>query len=175
MGGSECGKTSLAIGLSLGLWKGGKIRTLAFDPWLRENPKRWGAHAWATDEFEKFRHVVFNTHGCAVIWDEGSSTGGRDRDNTPLFTAIRHNHEAIFFLGHQYSAMLPIMRGSLTDLFLFRAHADEADAWARILTDREILGASDLGQFHCIHKRAFKPAKKLTYTLDQLHAGVLPS
>lgn len=174
IGGSECGKTTLAAGLSLGLWNRHKLRTLAFDPWLKENPRRWGKHAWATDEMTKFEHVVFSCRGCCVVWDEGTSTGGRERDKVKFFTAVRHNHPAFFFLGHQYSAMLPVMRNSLTDVFLFRSNPDEATQWANIMTDPALLAASELPQFACLQKRAFSPVEKRAHTAQEIFEGILP-
>jgi len=174
VGGSECGKTTLAAALSLGLWRNHKIRTLVFDPWLKENPRRWGKHAWATDEMEKFEHVVFNCSGCCVIWDEGTSTGGRDRDKVKFFTAVRHNHPAMLFIGHLYSAMLPVMRASLTDLFIFRSDIDEADQWKKIMTDPALLAAETLDQYQVIQKQAFKPCRTLKHSAAELAKGILP-
>jgi len=170
MGGSESGKTFLAGGLSLGEWKTFGRRSLVFDPFARRSS--WGRHAWATDEFEKFEHIVFRVKGCAVFWDEGTSTGGRDRDKVKFFTAIRHNHAAFYFIGHDYTTMLPIMRGSLTDIILFRQSETAAQYWADLFTDRELLRSTSLGQYVALHKRAFQPVREIRFTREQIKAGV---
>lgn len=171
---SEAGKTELVISLTLWLWKNHGLRTLAFDPWLRENPKRWGPHTWATNEFDKWKHVVKTTKGFCVVWDEATTNGGRDRDNTELFTEIRHNHPALFAMGHCYSAFLPAMRTNLTDLFLALDDADDAAEWAKIMKDPELKKADQLGQYEFLHKRSFKPVVIRKHTLAELKAGVSP-
>lgn len=170
MGGSESGKTALAIALSLGAWKSQRRESLAFDPFLRKH--NWGKHTWATDEMPKFEHVVFNVKNRVVFWDEGTSTGGRDRDKVKFFTAIRHNHAEFFFIGHDYTTMLPIMRGSLTDVVLFRQSESAAQYWADLFTDKEILRSTALDQFVAIHKRAFQPVRELRFSKADLSAGV---
>lgn len=170
LGGSESGKTALAFGLARGEWIAGRRRSLVFDPFARKND--WGKHSWATDEFEKFEHVVFRVKGCAVFWDEGTSTGGRDRDKVKFFTAIRHNHPAFYFIGHDYATMLPIMRGSLTDVVLFRQSESAAQYWADLFTDRDLLRSTSLPQYVALHKRAFQPVRELRFSMDQLRGGV---
>lgn len=170
MGGSESGKTALALGLSAGEWKTGRRRSLVFDPFARRS--KWGPHAWATDEMPKFEHVVFTVKGCAVFWDEGTSSGGRDRDKVKFFTAIRHNHAAFYFIGHDYTTMLPIMRGSLTDIVLFRQSETAAQYWADLFTDRELLRACALPQYVALHKRAFQPVRELRFSMAELKNGV---
>lgn len=170
MGGSESGKTALAIGLSRGLWSKEKTRTIAFDPFLRIHA--WGAQAWATDEFPKFEHVVFRLKGCAAFWDEGTSSGGRDREKVKFFTAVRHNHAFFAFMGHDHTTMLPIMRGSLTDVILFRQSETAAQYWADLFTDKELLRSADLGQYVALHKRAFRPVRELRFSGDDLQKGV---
>jgi hypothetical protein len=170
MGGSESGKTALAIGLSRGLWSAQKTRTLAFDPYCRKND--WGGQAWVTDEFLKFQHVVFRLQGFAAFWDEGTSTGGRDRDKVKFFTAIRHNSAFFAFMGHDHTTMLPIMRGSLTDVILFRQSETAAAYWADLFTDRDLLRSTDLPQYAAMHKRAFRPVRSLAFSEADLKKGV---
>ncbi len=174
MGGSECGKTSLASSFSLALYRRYKLRSLVFFPWLKEYPHMWGKQAWVTTDFDDFRRVVFSVKNCAVFWDEGTTTGGRDRENLDFFTAIRHKHPAFFFLGHQYAAMLSTMRGSLTDLYLARADPDDADKWARLFTDADVKEAKELNQYEFLHKRSYRKTIILRPTLDELRAGVTP-
>jgi hypothetical protein len=174
IGPSDGGKTQLVIAFSLWLWKKHRLRTLAFDPWLREDPKRWGPHAWATNEWAKFTHVVTNTKGCCVVWDEATTNGGRDRDNIKLFTEIRHNHPVLFALGHCYSAFLPVMRVNLTDLFLALDDADDAAEWAKIMKDPRIMEATKLDQYEFLHKRAFREIAIRKHTFAELKAGVSP-
>jgi hypothetical protein len=174
IGPSEGGKTELAISFSLWLWKHYGIRTLAFDPWLREKPKRWGAHSWVTDEMPKFEHVVFKTHGCAVFWDEATTNGGRDRDKVRFFTEVRHNHQALFALGHCYSAFLPVMRVCLTDLYLALDDVKDAEEWAAQMKDAQVMEATTLGQYQFLHKRAFRPVAIRKHSLSELQAGVSP-
>lgn len=174
IGPSLCGKTELVISMTRTHWKKHKLRTLAFDPWLREDPKRWGSHAWATNEFDKWKHVVRNTKGMCVVWDEATTNGGRDRDNTGLFTEIRHNHPALYALGHCYSAFLPAMRTNLTDLFLALDDIDDAAEWAKIMKDPALLEAPNLQQYEFLHKRSFKPVVKRKHTIAELKAGIEP-
>lgn len=174
IGASESGKTELAVSLSLYLWKHYGLRALVFDPWLRESPRRWGAHAWATDEMEKFEHVVFQTKGCVVVWDEATTNGGRDRDKTRFFTEVRHNHPVIFALGHCYSAFLPVMRSCLTDLFLALDDDKDAEAWAVTMKDKDVMKATTLGQYQFLQKRAFAPVQIRKHSLADLKAGVSP-
>ena len=169
MGGSECGKTSLAIAISRGLWTQQKLRTLAFDPFDWEHT--WGPQAWVTNEFHKFVHVVFRIHKCAVSWDEGTDNGGRDSDNTKFFTGIRHYHPFFTFVGHDYAAMLPRMRTSLTDVILFKQDEDNAKKWAGLFTDKELLRSTALDQYVAIHKRAFRPARLLQVSKAQIESA----
>lgn len=172
MGPTLCGKSSLARSVLRGHWVRDRLRSLAFDPWLKKNPKIWGPHAWVTDEFPKFGHVIFNVSGCAVLWDEGTHTGGRDRDNLKFFTAIRHHHRAFYYIGHGWQTMLPIMRESLSDVVLFRQTAESAQFWANHFTDEDLLRATALPQYVALHKRAFQPVRELRFTPAELAQGV---
>lgn len=172
IGGSESGKTFLTHGFSRGLWRARK-RSLVFDPWKGET--KWGPQAWVTHDFEQWKRVVTGTQGCAVIWDESTANGGRDRENLPLFTEIRHRHPVLFCIGHAYSAMLPVMRGSLTDLFLANTYQSDADEWSQVMRDPEIARiAPTLAQYEFLHKRCFQPIRRLRYSPAQIMAGILP-
>lgn len=197
VGGSLDGKTFLASGFSRGLWKNYGYRTIAFDPYRGETD--WGPQAFVigptkqqlktqgdeviSAEFEKFRRIVrgIEPHQkIAVIWDEGTDTGGRDRDNTGLFTAIRHNTDAFFFIGHGFATMLPTMRGSLSDVILAARDPEDARDWARLMVDAEVMQASaprppvgnGLRQFEFLHKQKHEPCKILRYSKWQILAGL---
>ena len=171
IGGSESGKTFLSIGWSRGLWAAHRLRSIVFDPYAQEN--NWGPQAWVTADFEKFERAAFGTKGCAVFWDEGTMTGGRDRANLKFFTAIRHNHPVFVFIGHGFATMLPIMRGSLTDLILARRDPRDADQWAALTSDAEVMQATELAQYEFLQKRMFKPVRRLRYSAEQIKAGVV--
>ena len=171
IGGSESGKTFFAIGWSRGLWRRYRLRSIVFDPYARENV--WGPQAWVTDDFEKFERAAFGTKGCAVFWDEGTMTGGRDKENLKFFTAIRHNHPVFVFIGHGFATMLPIMRGSLTDLLLARRDPRDADQWAALTSDAAVMQATELAQYEFLHKRMFQPVRHLRHTAEQIEAGVV--
>jgi hypothetical protein len=172
IGGSESGKTFRAIGYSRGFWARQRLRSLVFDPWKGEN--KWGPQAWVCHDFEQWRRVVCNVTGCVVIWDEASGNGGRDRENVQLFTEIRHRHPALFCIAHAYSAILPIMRVNLTDLFIAQADAGDAAEWAKIMKDPSVNQAVTLHQYEFLHKRAFQTVKVCRETKSQIEAGILP-
>ncbi len=172
IGGSESGKTFRVMGYSRGLWARRGLRSLVFDPWKGETD--WGPQAWVCKDFEKWRHVVANTSGCVIVWDEATANGGRDRENVALFSEIRHRHPVLFCIGHAYSVMLPVMRVNLTDLFISSADARDADEWARVMRDPEVVEATKLGQYEFLHKRAFRPVRVLRDSADQIRAGIVP-
>ena len=176
IGGSEDGKTFLATGLVRGHWRRDKLRAIVFDPWLWEND--WGKSAWVTNDFGKFRRAVGATTDCVVVWDEGTHNGGRDRENVDLFTAIRHNHPYLYFIGHGYSTMLPLMRGSLTDILLAARDDDDAAEWARVMVDKDVLRSAlpasngGLKQYEFLHKRKHQPCRVLKHTKAEILKGV---
>jgi hypothetical protein len=170
LGGSESGKTFLASGFVRGQWRFFRRRSIVFDPWKGETD--WGPGAIVFSDFQQFRRAVFGVKNCCVVWDEGTSTGGRDRENVDLFTAIRHFHPAFIFIGHRFDAMLPVMRGSLTDVMLAKQHTNDLREWAALLADDAILTAAALDQYAFLHKRAFQPVAKLQHTADTIKAGL---
>lgn len=173
IGGSEDGKTFLASGFSRGLWRKHGLRSIVFDPWKGETA--WGPQAWVTKDFLEFSRAVARTKGCAVFWDEGSSYGGRERENIAKFTAIRHNHPAFFFIGHAYSTMLPIMRGSLTEILLAVRDPDDAAEWAKVMVDPSIReAAQNLRQYEFLHKRKHQPFRVLRYSKAEILKGITP-
>lgn len=170
IGGSEDGKTFLATGFVRGHARRDKLRAIVFDPWHWEND--WGKSAWVTNDFEKFRRAVNGTTDCVVVWDEGTSNGGRDRENLELFTAIRHNHPFLYFIGHSYSTMLPTMRGSLTDICLAVRDREDAAEWAKIMVDEAVMQSMRLRQYEFLHKRKHQPARVLRHTAAEIKQGI---
>lgn len=172
IGGSESGKTFRVIGYSRGLWRRYRLRSLVFDPWKGEH--QWGPQAWVTTDFEQWKRAVCGTRGCVAVWDEATANGGRDRDNVPLFSEIRHRHPAIFCIGHAYSAILPLMRVNLTDLYIAQADPDDAREWCKVMKDPAIIQATEIHQYEFLHKRAFRPVRVMRESADQIEAGILP-
>lgn len=171
IGGSESGKTFLAMGFSRGLWKRHRLRSFVFDPWMEFD---WGPGAWVTKDFERWKHVVTNTRGGVAIWDESTAYGGRDRENVPLFSQIRHQHPVLFCIGHAYSSILPLMRVNLTHLFITDPDEDDLKEWKSIMRDPDVMQAMTLKQYEFLRKRKFEPVRVLRHTAEQIRAGVLP-
>jgi hypothetical protein len=171
IGGSESGKTFRALGFSRGLWNAHRLRSLVFDPWREMN---WGPQAWVTRDFALWKRVVTSTEGCVAVWDESTANGGRDRENVPLFSEIRHRHPVLLCMGHAYSSLLPLMRVNLTDLYLARADDDDASEWSKVMKDAEVKRAVELEQFEFLHKRSFRPVRICRETAAEIKAGILP-
>lgn len=181
IGGSESGKSYLAMGYSRGFWRYQKMRSLVFYPWLRERQRKnrkplvWGPQAWVTDDFAQWKRVVCSIEDCCVIWDEASGNGGRDSDNVSLFTEIRHRHPVLFCIGHFHASILPGMRVNLTDLYLAQADPDDAYDWSRTMKDPAIRDrAQGLKQYQFLHKAPFRPVDVRACTEAELEAGILP-
>lgn len=170
LAGSEDGKTFLCAGLSRGHWRFHGMTSIVFDPWKGETD--WGKQAWVTKDFTEFRRAVANTKGKAVFWDEGTSTGGRDNDNVDLFTAIRHLHPAFYFVGHRYTAMLPVMRTSITEILIAAADVEDIEPLARVMVDRQVMDAVNLKQYEFLHKRKHRPVRVLRHTKQEILAGI---
>jgi len=175
IGGTLDGKSCLAAGIVRGYWVKHALRAIVFDPWKGEpRPTDWGPSAWVTADFAAFRRAVSNTRGCVVVWDEGTSYGGRDRENVALFTAVRHRHPVMIFIGHNYSVMLPVMRESLSEVLLARRAPGDAEAWADVFVDEEIREKSKrLAQYEFLHKRKHQPCRVLKHTPEELARGVM--
>jgi hypothetical protein len=171
IGGSESGKTFRTIGYSRGMWRYYRMRSIVFDPWPEEND--WGPQAWVTSDFERWKRAVTGTKGCVAIWDEATANGGRDRENVPLFSEIRHRHPAIFCIGHAYSSILPLMRINLTDLVMTLADPDDAAEWAKIMKDPAVMQATQLQQYEYMHKRSFQPPRRLHESAAQIMQGII--
>lgn len=192
IGASLDGKTSLAAAISKGLWPSRKFRSLAFDPFKGET--EWGRQALVigptkaqvkthpnpdkliSAEFARFKRVArgIEPHQkIAVFWDEGTDTGGRDSDNTGLFTAIRHSTDIFFFIGHGYQTMLPLMRSNLTDVFLAVRDAKEARDWATLFVDEAVMQCTQLKQYEFLHKRKHRQVQILRPTAQQIKHGII--
>lgn len=178
LGPSECGKSFLTSGFTRGLWRFGGWQSVVFDPWKGRKkhpwsaPTDWGVGAWVSPDFERWRRAVEGTEGKVVVWDEGTGNGGRDNENKKLFTEIRHNHPYLFFLGHRFDAMLPVMRSCLTDVIIAQCDLIDLEPWARAFADRDILQASKLPQYSFLWKRAFQPVQIVRYIPEQIAAGL---
>ena len=183
IGGSLDGKTFLAAGFSRGLYKNDGIASLVFDPYRGETD--WGTQAlvFGPDDFEKWRRAVTNVRPeqkFAAIWDEGTHTGGDDKKNTKLVTAIRHNCPAFIYIGHGYSTLRPIMRGSLTHVCLAARDPEDAKEWARVMVDADVMRAAEpapprgngLRQYEFLKKRKHRPVEILRYSKAEILAGI---
>ncbi len=193
IGGSLDGKTFLASGFSRGLWRAYGFRSLVFDPYKGETA--WGPQALvfgSTEaergagvgnaanlrEFDRFRRLVFSvkrSQKFAIFWDEATTNGGRDADNLEFFTAVRHNSDAFFCIGHSFTAVLPTMRVNISDAFLSAGDPEEFKKWASLLADSSLTAhAVSLKKYEFLHKRKHSPARVLRYTKEQILAGIVP-
>lgn len=167
VGPSKCGKTSLAIGLCRKMRAQHGLRSLVFDPWKPRND--WGAWAWVTNDLPTFERVVWSTKGFAVFWDESSDTLEKHaHEHKRMFTRIRHEHSAFYLLAHDFSVMTPLMRGNLSEAYIFRQSEERADDWRRLFADRDLIQTAELQQREFIVKRPFQPVIRMRPTLEQL-------
>lgn len=174
LGGSECGKSTLASGYVRGQWRFERRRGIVFDPWIAdEKPIDWGPGAWKTGAFDRWRRsVMTGPRGCVAVWDEGTSYGGRDRENVELFSAIRHRHPFMIFLGHRFDTMLPVMRACLTHVALAKCNPVDAKEWAEHFADDQVMRATELDQYEFLIKRPFNPVRIVRYTPAEIAAGL---
>lgn len=167
VGPSLCGKTSLAIGKSRAMRARHGLRSLAYDPWCAKH--NWGPWSWVTNDLAKFERAVANTKGCAVFWDESSDSLERNSvDHKKMFTRIRHQHPAFFLIAHDFAVMSPLMRGNLTEAYIFRQSEERANDWRRLFADRDLLQTAELEQREFIIKRPFQPIVRMKPTLASL-------
>jgi hypothetical protein len=165
-GGSKCGKTTLAIALIALLWRRHRLRSIVFDPFMRKT--KWGPSAWVTDNLTLFKHIVNRTHGCAVVWDESSTSISKaSMEDRAFFTNIRHNHKAFFVIVHDFTVISPLMRTNLSEAFIFRQSEERAHDWRRLFTDSELVKAAALDRRQFIHKRAFETPVIAQPSLEQ--------
>ncbi len=155
-GPGDSGKTTLLKQLSASYWKLAGIRSICLDP----NLEKWGDHAFVTDDEEKFNRVFWSNKGCAVFIEEATETIARDRKKNGLFTRGRHQEHKIFVSGHSGSNLLPVQRGQLFTLFLFRQPESAAQVWSELFTDKRILECAQLQQYEFLHCQIYKPPVK---------------
>lgn len=169
VGGSMSGKTTLAIALCRRERSRHHARSLVFDPFRTEH--QWGAWAWVTDDIGAFRRAVLNTSGCAVFWDESTTSlkPATDEDKA-FFVNLRHRHAALYLIAHDLNVMSPVMRGSLTDAYVFRQSRQRARDWAELFADDAMMQAATLGQYEFLHKRPFGAVTRHRPTPAQLLA-----
>jgi hypothetical protein len=129
-GETECGKTTLAKSLARGFYDLWKIPSLVLDPWCDDPEEEpWGRHAKATSNVVKFKKWVAKREGCLVIVDDTSATIQRDKEFIPFFTCIRHQHHHLMVMGHDGTDLLPVMRRSINELYLFQQTVDSVKQW----------------------------------------------
>jgi hypothetical protein len=129
-GGSKSGKTVLAQrGLVPWLWRRHRLRSIAFDPFARRERAPRGADCLGDGRPGRLPpRAVWGTSGCAVFWDESSDSLDRNAaEDKRFFTRIRHEHRAFFVLMHDFTVLTPLMRGNLSDAFIFRQTSRRAD------------------------------------------------
>lgn len=153
------GKTTLARELSRQYWLRSQRRSLVLDPNLDD----WGKHAWVTDDEEKFWAVVWRqpivgrAKPSLVVVEEAAETINRDKGLTRVFTRLRHLNHKLIVIGHSGENLLPIMRQQFDTLYLFRQSPDDAERWARSMTQEGFLSAAELEQHEFLYGERFKP------------------
>lgn len=167
IGPSKCGKTTLAIAMVHQMRRRHGLRSLVFDPFKAKN--NWGPAAWVTSDLDTFKTVVFSVKGCAVFWDESSdSLDKNSRDDRRFFTRIRHEHKAFFLIAHDLTVMNPLMRGNLSDLYLFAQGPKRAALYAEDFNDPDLMQLTQLQKREFIHKRPFEKIVRRLPTLEEL-------
>jgi hypothetical protein len=174
IGGSKCGKTTLAVALVLLMWRRHRLRSLVYTPFPKKN--NWGPTAWVTDNLDAFKRVVFGVKGCAVFWDESSDSLDRySSDDRKFFTRIRHEHKAFFLIAHDLKVMTPLMRGNLSDLYIFAQGPKRAAVYAEEFNDGDLMQLTQLQKREFVHKRPFEKIRRMLPTLAELNsARILP-
>jgi hypothetical protein len=159
VGGSMSGKTSLAIGICRRERVRRGLRSLVYDPFRSEH--KWGAWAWVTSDIQAFRRAVLGTTGAAVFWDESTTSLKPTTDeDKAFFVNLRHRHSALFLIAHDLNVMSPVMRGSLTDAYVFRQSRSRARDWSELFADESMMASCELSQYEFIHKQPFGPATR---------------
>lgn len=152
------GKTTLAKELSRTYWVNHRIKSIVLDP-IVDN---WGPQAYVTASEDQFLWMIEHERQCAVFVDESSETIARDKDKTRLFTSIRHGGHRMHVIGHTGMSLLPVMREQLQTLFLFRQSEKPLKVWAELLSEPEILKASQLKQYEFMYCRLYyKPVVRM--------------
>jgi hypothetical protein len=173
IGGSRCGKTTLAIALSAMHNRLHRMRSIVFDPFYFEH--NWGPHAWVTSDMEKFKRAVAGVKGCAVFWDESTTTmRNRSFEDVGFFSNIRHNHPAFYSIGHDPTVLSPTMRGNLSEAYIFRQSETRAAIWVELFTDTDMRQTTTLERREFIYKRAFEKIERRLPTLQELQTMKRP-
>lgn len=168
LGGSKCGKTTLAQALARSMRARHGLPSIVFDPIPKSRPL-WGPWCWVTGDLERFRRAVWGSSGKAVFWDESSDTLDKHaREDRAFFTRIRHQHRAFFLIAHDHSAMSPIMRGNLSDLYAFKLGPKRAAILAEDLAAPELIDLPTLGRREFMHWRPFEGVTRRLPTLEEL-------
>jgi len=114
-----------------------------------------------THKEEEFWAVVWKRHGDLVIVEEAAMNVARDRELTPVFTSLRHNHHKLIIIGHDGTDLLPVMRRQLDTLYLFVQPAKALEIWAQDLPQfRGLEAAATLNQYEFLRCQAFGTAEK---------------
>jgi hypothetical protein len=164
------GKTTLARELSRQYWVRTGRRSLVLDPNLED----WGKHSWVTDDEGRFWVAVWKSpvlgksKPSLVIVEEAAETINRDKGLTSVFTRLRHLNHKLIVIGHSGENLLPIMRQQLDTLYLFRQSPDDAERWARSMTQEGFLTAAELNQYEFLYGERFKPPVKRKLDLKTL-------
>ena len=173
IGGSKCGKTTLAVALAVWLWRRHGIRSVVFTPFPWKN--NWGPGAWVTADLEAFKRVVAKVRDCAIFWDESSDTINKhSRDDQKFFTRIRHDHKAFFLIAHDLKVMSVMMRGNLSDLYVFAQGPKRSADYAEEFNDADLSHLCTLKKREFMHKRPFEKVRRCLPTIEQLAAGKFP-
>lgn len=171
IGGSKCGKTTLAIAIVASLYRKHGLRSIVFDPFRRKN--NWGAWAWVTDDLARFKKAVWGTKGCAIVWDESTDTINKhDRADQKFFSRIRHEHKAFFLICHDLQVMNIMMRGNLSDLYVFRQGVKRSKLYAEDFADEDLKQLAELGHREWIHKQPFRKIRRVLPTVAELPIAV---
>lgn len=167
VGGSKCGKTTLARVLVVMMWLRYGLRSIVFDPFYFKH--NWGRTAWVTGDLARFKAAVTGTRNCAVFWDESTTTLRKTAmDDVAFFTQIRHLHKACFTIGHDFTCISPTMRGNLSEAYVFRQSGKRALDWVDLFADEEMAKTATLQKREFIHKVAFEPIVRRSLTRAEL-------
>lgn len=140
---------------------------VVLDPKMGEH--NWGSHCYVTNDLQKWlgkwQHPA--CRNCNIVWEESATTLKRDPQYVDVFTAkAGAGGHRLIVTGHSGSALLPVMRWQLTEIFLFRTTQSEAELWADQFTDPRIVELStqlDYTQREFLHVRMgeFATVKRL--------------
>lgn len=154
-GPTESGKTTLAKAIVENRYRKAGIKSLVLDPHLESWPASATVYA---DELE-FWSNVWNTEGRMIVVDEASSTVARDKSLIPAFTKIRHKLHHLMVIGHNGTDLLPVMRDSLTQIFLFRQSKKAAAMWVEVFACEDLMKCTTLDRYQFLYYSSFGVAQ----------------